>query len=139
MKTIYNIIILICFFLFSYSCTWFNKSTYEIEKIYYDDGSIESVVSKKNGKLNGPSNYYDNNTNLISTAHYMNDLLHGVWIEYFPNGNIKHQVFYNYGLKHNSEMWYYKNGKIKSETVYDNGAVISETLRWDYDGNIIIK
>ena len=35
--------------------------------------------------------------------------------------------------------WYYKNGKIKSETVYDNGAVISETLRWDYDGNIIIK
>ena len=139
MKFIYKIFLFNCFLLFSYSCVWLNKSEYDIDKLYYESGSIEAVISKKNGMLNGVSNYYDTNSNLISSANYMNDLLHGEWIEYFENRNVKHRVFYNYGLKHNSEIWYYENGKIKSETVYDNGEVISETLRWDYDGNIIIK
>ena len=139
MKFNKRIFSLMCFLLFSYSCVWFNKSKYEIDKLYYDNGTIEAIVSKKNGMLNGVSYYYDIDSNLISSANYMNDLLHGQWIEYFKNGNVKHHVFYNYGLKHDSEIWYYENGQIKSETVYDNGEVISETLRWDYDGNIIIK
>ena len=138
MKLIFKII-LFSLWILIYSCSTKSLDSNNLEKIYYENNVIKAVISKKDGKLNGVSNYYDINSNLINSVNYMNNLLHGYWTEYFENGVIKYKVLYNYGLKDGSEIWYYDNGNIKSEVVYDNGEIISEILRWDYDGNIIIK
>ena len=122
-----------------YSCSSKHLDDHSIEKIYYDNGFIKTIISKKDGKLNGVSNYYDTDSKLINSVNYLNDLLHGNWIEYYKDNTIKYKVLYNYGLKHGSEIWYYDNGNVKSEIIYDNGEIISDKLRWDYDGNIIIK
>ena len=138
MKLIFKII-LFSLWILIYSCSTKSLDSNTLEKIYYENNVIKAVISKKDGKLNGVSNYYDINSNLINSVNYMNNLLHGFWIEYFENGVVKYKVLYNYGLKDGSEIWYYDNSNIKSEVVYDNGEIISDILRWDYDGNIIIK
>ena len=112
---------LMCFLLFSYSCVWLNKSKYEIDKLYYDNGTIEAIVSKKNGMLNGVSYYYDIDSNLISSANYMNDLLHGQWIEYYLNGQKKSESNYNNGLEDGKWYAYYENGRKKSLKEWRNG------------------
>ena len=132
-------ILYIIFSLLVFSCSSKSLDSHSKEKVYYDNGYIKAVISKKDGKLNGVSNYYDTDSKLINSVNYMNNLLHGSWIEYYKDSSIKYKVLYNYGLKHGSEIWYYDNGNVKSEIVYDNGEIISDKLRWDYDGNIIIK
>ena len=124
---------------FNYSCSTNKIDSLTVDKVYYDNNSIKAIISKKDDNLHGVSIYYDVDSNIINKVNYMNNLLHGEWIEYFNDGKVKYRVIYNYGLKDGSEIWFYDNGKVKSEAIYDNGELVSEILRWDYDGNIIIK
>ena len=121
------------------SCARFNNKKGFIEETYYENGVLQSEVTKISGKLNGYARYYDDQSNLISIASYKNNILHGMWLEYYTNGKTKYSVKYNFGIKDGSELWYYENGNIKSETVYKMGKVVFETLRWDTNGNILYK
>ena len=52
---------------------------------------------------------------------------------------IKYNSITHINFKNGSEIWYYENGMPKSEVVYNNSKKISETIRWDINGDIIYK
>ena len=126
-------------FLFCFSCSLYINDNRYIEKDFHDNGKIKYKIQKLNDKIDGYAIYWDNEGNLISEAHYSNDLLHGVWKEYFQNGNLKYMVTYEYGLKNGYEYWFYENGTKKSETLYLEDIVVVDIIRWDKEGNIIYK
>ena len=66
-------------------------------------------------------------------------MLHGEWKEYHVNGNIKYKITYQYGLKNGYEVWYYDNGIKKSEILYSENKIVTDTIRWDRNGNLIYK
>ena len=106
---------------------------------YYENGNIRTEITKIAGKLDGVSKYYDQNSNLINSVNYHQNILHGLWEEFYKDGTMKYKVNYLYGKKNGSEIWFYPNGKVKSETIYKNGDILYETLRWDSSGNVIYK
>ena len=42
-----------------------------------------------------------------------------------------------YNQKNGFDRWYYSNGYLKSEAMYEYDKIVSETLYWDKDGNML--
>ena len=138
---ILKIILMFYVVIINYGCSFtfsdkvVNGSNYKIS--YYTNGNMEYKSEYKNGKLNGVTKYWDENKNLISEAIYSNGKLHGLWVSYFENGKIKSKVNYYYGSKDGKEEVFYSTGQRKSITKYNEGKIVSKTMRWTMNGDLI--
>ena len=116
---------------------WDKKFRRKREVKYYDNGCKKHSISYFNNKFDGPMIRWNENCDIISEANYENGMLHGSWIEYYPNGQIMHSINYFYNQKNGFDRWYYSNGYLKSEAIYEYDKIVSETLYWDKDGNML--
>ena len=104
-------LILLISFLFLISSCW----KQEIGRSYYEDGSIKTEATIKNGLLDGPSVMYYQNGLKMSKANYKNGLLDGLSISYYENGKIKASASYRKGVLHGKSSKWEKYGKLIKE------------------------
>jgi antitoxin component YwqK of YwqJK toxin-antitoxin module len=110
------------------------KIIYSICKHIYPHGVINGI-SYKDGKKNGISIFYRNNT-LVET-NYKNDTMSGPHTVSYPNKNIKIRGYYLNGKKQNLWETFHKNGHISERVSYKNDTEIGLQKKWNSDGECI--
>jgi len=86
--------VVICLSLLAVSCSR------KVEKEYYPNGKMKSVLNYKNGQLEGIALYYH------------------------ENGNLKERVNYRRGKRERTGTTYYESGKLKEEITYEDGEPV---------------
>ena len=84
----------------------------EVEKEYYPNGQLKSVLNYKKGQLEGIALYY------------------------YENGVLKERVNYRKGKRERTGTTYYESGKLKEEITYENGVKVNVKL-FGEDGALI--
>ena len=84
----------------------------EVEKEYYANGQLKSVLNYKKGQLEGIALYY------------------------YDNGTLKERVNYRRGKRERTGTTYYESGKLKEEITYENGVKVTVKL-FGEDGALI--
>ena len=113
-------IIFISFFFLIASC-W----KQEVGRSYYEDGSIKTEASIRNGLLDGPSVMYFQNGLKMSEANYKNGLLNGLSISYYENGETKASASYRKGVLHGKSSKWKKNGTLIKEVNFNLGRLLN--------------
>ena len=131
-------------FLLSAGCTHLgirskasNPVKKDVERSYYQNGNLEYEAEFVNGKLDGTSRVWSEDSALYSKSEYSNGQPHGVWIIFHSNGAVMHEVQYEYGQKHGVEKWYYENGQLKSEQKFSYGKPVTDMIRWNPNGTLL--
>ena len=84
----------------------------KVEKEYYPNGELKSVLNYKKGQLEGIALYY------------------------YENGNLKERVNYRKGKRERTGTTYYESGKLKEEITYENGERVLVKL-FDENGDLL--
>jgi antitoxin component YwqK of YwqJK toxin-antitoxin module len=98
--------VVICLSLLAVSCSR------KVEKEYYPNGKLKSVLN------------------------YKKDRLEGIALYYYENGNLKERVNYRKGKRERTGTTYYESGKLKEEITYDNGERVLVKL-FDENGDLL--
>ena len=129
---------------------------------YNDDGKLHEIVNFKNGKRNGISLEYGNDSLVKVYRVYVNDVLvenerlnrrnkegkkQGVWKKFFPDGRIKSEAYYRNDTIDGLFKEFNEKGALITSLVYRNGIIrehnASDTLsieirnKYDDQGNLI--
>ena len=99
-------VVALVFFALSVGCSR------EVEKEYYPNGKLKSVLNYKKGQLEGIALYY------------------------YENGELKERVNYRKGKRERTGTTYYESGKLKEEITYENGMRVNVKLHGE-DGALI--
>ena len=95
------------------------KELVGLEKKYYENGNLKSVISYKNGLIENLLKSYDKNGEI-------DEKLEKVEL-FYPNGNIESRRYFIMNSKityqDGVEEEYYENGKLKSKVILINGKV----------------
>ncbi len=96
-----------------------------IHKFYYPSGQLMLEYHASNGKLNGPSAYYDEDGSLIHKENYKDDLLDGIAInkQYFKTEGIWWEIPFQNNLRHGLVRKYDKDNQLLAEYSYQNGLL----------------
>ena len=108
-------------------------------EFFDDDGNLESKMTLKDGKENGPwESYYKGNLEI--RGNMKDDKEHGTFEYFTEDGELERRVEYRNGLYNGSYEVFYENGGVKSrdyftngkkdrnsETYYENGKMESKT------------
>lgn len=128
-------------------------------KFYYEDGSLSSEGSMKNGKPNGYWKNYYQNGHLKSEGNRRNFLLDSLWKFYDEDGKIILEINYKEGKKNGFRITHqgnevtketfvndvkqgptytlFANGSVKTKTPFVNGLEEGIAREYNLDGNII--
>ena len=109
----------------------------EVERSYFSNGNLEYEAEYINGKLDGISRVWSEDSSLLSESEYSHGQPHGTWKKFHPNGSLMYEVQYEFGQKHGDEKWYYENKQLKSEQKFSYGKSETEIVRWNVDGTIL--
>jgi antitoxin component YwqK of YwqJK toxin-antitoxin module len=128
---------------------------------YEESGNILSVENFKDGKLNGPFEYFQNgklrevghmvdnkkngevkaywvNQNLKRIENFKMGIAEGEFKEFFIGGTLMSSGKTKLGLPRGTWQWYYENEKLKREMVYTDG-VRTKSSEWDKKGNMLYE
>ncbi len=95
----------------------------ETIKKFYEDGTIKSATSYKNGKKNGSEHiYYPDGAILQSASKYVHGRLHGLQQKYNSSAMLIKEEDYKHG-KLDGMSRYYKDGLLNKEITFRNGKV----------------
>ncbi|MCK5208244.1 MAG: hypothetical protein KAQ79_09495, partial [Cyclobacteriaceae bacterium] len=98
----------------------FTVDAQEIEKIYYEDGSIKAEGVLENGIKSGPWYYFYPSGKISSEENYKEDQLDGV-IKYFDDqGNLIASENWLNGNQEDSSVYFYPNGQIEKKGIFNN-------------------
>ncbi len=131
----------------------------KIKKEYYNDGTLQSEVTMKNGKKNGKAVYYHENGNKSMEIFYDDDKAEGISTIYYYKGTVKRTDNFknnklnglsvnwdeNLGYRFSEETYlddvlngpykeFHPNGEIKVEGNYKNGQFEGKWLYFDERG-----
>lgn len=99
-------------------------------KEFYDNGSIKTILIKKDNISIKYNDYY-NNGQIKTIGSYKNGLKHGIWASFYNDGNIYKKIPYLYEKKNGNSYEYLRNGKILSIDRYVDD-VFSPALMDEY-------
>jgi len=88
------VVLVMCLAFLAVSCSR------KVEKEYYPNGKLKSVLNYKKGQLEGIALYYH------------------------ENGNLKERVNYRKGKRERTGTTYYESGKLKEEITYEDGEPV---------------
>ncbi len=121
----------------------------DVKKEYYEDGSLKSSGTAKQGILEGVTRFYDKDGNVNNSKFYKNgDLIaegiyderglqQGPWKEFYPTGEIKAEGLYEMGKKIGGWKYYHQNGNKEQIGKYIKGKP-DGIWKWYYEsGNIL--
>lgn len=97
---------------------YLDKDTLE-ERIYHDNGNLQSIKQWYNGRLNGKSLVYDYEGPLVFREFYENHKLHGEFTCYYKNGNIQRTQHYQKGHEVDTTIYYNEVGDIESQEIFE--------------------
>lgn len=103
-----------------------------IEKIYYEDGSLQAKIPYKNGKKDGTKEEYYEDGTLQARISYKNDKPYGTEEKYHKNGNLKERIPYENGKINGILKNYDENGKLWLETQYKDGIREGKGMEYHY-------
>jgi len=110
---------------------------------FYDQGSLKTEASYRDGLMNGYYKEYAENGDLIRISKYENDILQpeaeeiqkmDIENEYYPDGKLKMSAMSRKGVPEGIRREYSPEGKIEKSWLYKNGVVIGEGIILE-DGN----
>jgi antitoxin component YwqK of YwqJK toxin-antitoxin module len=122
---------------------YLNDSMNGVEKFYYEDGSLNSVFTMKNGKSHGEFKYFYEDKTLKQEGTYVNNVLEGQLKTYYKNGKLKEIVTMVDSEEKGDFIEYYENGNLKAKGSYSGGPnsenCILEMYKEDSDGEFESK
>ena len=97
----------------------------EVEKEYYPNGQLKSVLNYKKGQLEGIALYYYENGALKERVNYRKGKRERTGTTYYESGKLKEEITYENGVKVNVKL-YGEDGELISESVYKEGKLVEE-------------
>jgi len=95
----------------------------ETIKKFYNDGTIQSATTYKNGKKNGAEHIYYPDGAILRSAHkYVHGKLHGLQQEYSSSAMLIKEENFKHG-KLDGVSRYYTKGLLAREVTYKNGKI----------------
>lgn len=110
---------------------------------WYPNGAKNNIMTYTCGKLNGimvtwyENKYKYNNESIKSEISYRNGKMHGECKYWYENGNIKRNINYYNGKLHGINTKWYDNEHKKYESEYRDGKCCGKHKTWNHDGHII--
>ena len=136
----------VLFYLLLISCGPQERSIEEVNlvqdgdllKYYYDGTPFSGIVidqtkptekityTVEEGKLNGPTKYFNQAKQLTLHQNYTSGKLSGLVTSFFPDGTKLYDYQYLDGKKSGPQKLYYPSGKIKSILYYQEGSLTGD-------------
>ncbi|CAM1340504.1 toxin-antitoxin system YwqK family antitoxin [Tenacibaculum amylolyticum] len=103
------------------------RTTLEVKKEWWDNGTIASEGEYKNGKANGKMKWYHQNGYIAGEGPMKNDLRHGWWIVYnVEDGSISAEGNFDNDIKHGTWKLYNADGTLKETQLWEYNKLISK-------------
>ncbi len=115
------------------------KTDIQVQKRYYDDGTIKSELPVKNKKRHGVAKKYYLTGKLNTSITYFNNVKHGESIWYYKSGKPYRVTSYYNGKRHGLQKKYYENGKLMSEVTYLKNFPQPGLKEYSKDGKLKTK
>ena len=97
----------------------------EVEKEYYPNGKLKSVLNYKKGQLEGIALYYYENGVLKERVNYRKGKRERTGTTYYESGKLKEEITYVNGMRENVKL-YSEDGTLISESVYKDDKLVEE-------------
>ena len=111
----------------------------EVRKSFWENGNPKSVLTYKNGALEGSCTWYHQNGNIQLVAGYQQNKLHGRSVHYFDNGAVSEVEKYYNNLKDSVFTQYYPNGKVLSRETYCSDTLCGKLVKYYESGNTMME
>ncbi len=112
----------------------------EIQKLYWDDKSIQAEGAVIDGKKQGKwTFYYKTIGKKEAEGPYIDDLKEGLWTAYYSTGEKMIEGKWEKNLQTGAWKYFYQNGKVKTQGTMERGLKTGEWIAFDEEGNIAIK
>jgi antitoxin component YwqK of YwqJK toxin-antitoxin module len=125
------IFVLSCFVLAS--C----EDKVKVEKSYYPTGEIHTLVTMKNGVMDGRFVLYHPNGNVEISVDYKDGIVHGKYKKYYYKGVIKESYTYVDGKREGLATIHDEFGAIAEELFYVNDTLDGPTIHYSEFGEIV--
>lgn len=106
----------------------------KVKKTYYDNEMVKTVLTYRNGMLNGKAIFYFPDGTKEMECTYINDTLDGTMIRYHKNGKKSLVENYQMGLKQGKRTTYAYNGKILGYEHFVNDTLHGEAREFHSGG-----
>ncbi|MBK9015100.1 MAG: toxin-antitoxin system YwqK family antitoxin [Saprospiraceae bacterium] len=119
---------------------YLNDSLQGEQKMYYENGQLESLTNHANGMFVGKYQKFDENGRLTNEGQFVNNEMSGVWKRWYDTGELQEEVTFAGNLENGPFKEYHKNGKLKTEGVYLDGDNENGELKiYDENGELTQK
>jgi len=112
-------VVALVFFALSVGCSR------EVEKEYYPNGKLKSVLNYKKGQLEGIALYYYENGELKERVNYRKGKRERTGTTYYESGTLKEEITYENGMRVNVKL-HGEDGALISESVYKDDKLVEE-------------
>jgi len=111
----------------------------DVEKTYWPNGKVKSVIHMKGSLYHGKAEYFSATGELLLACAYQNNLLQGPLIRYYALNKKKEEQHYSKGsLDGLSTIWYEDGGK-QTEITYMNGILNGPYREYHPDNRIRVE
>lgn len=119
---------------------WKNGMQNGVFQLYTEKGILVDDAIFKNGKRDGITKQYYNDTgNLQVEVYYTDGILNGAVKEYYQNKKLLREINYSYGKKEGLTQEYYDDGKKKIEMYYELDTPNGSYKMYDANGQILLE
>lgn len=101
--------------------TYANGELHGERRLYYADGSVQSIETFEYGQHNGRFLNFHENGKVQLQGKYLNGNMEGEWRGYYDNGQLKEIVPFINNNENGAFIEYHPNGNLKAEGNYLNG------------------
>ncbi|MBA2728165.1 MAG: toxin-antitoxin system YwqK family antitoxin, partial [Parachlamydiaceae bacterium] len=97
-------------------------------RLYDDSGRLKHEYFLRNGKLHGPSRFYNQEGIILAQNWYIDGLLQGKSLKYFSTGELYGIQRFRNGAKHGKQELFYKTGSVRSIIPFKDGVLDGEMI-----------
>ncbi|MEM1326845.1 MAG: toxin-antitoxin system YwqK family antitoxin [Bacteroidota bacterium] len=101
--------------------TYQNNQLNGERKVYYEDGSVQTIETYVADQHNGRFLSFFDNGKVELQGDYVNGIMEGEWKSYYSNGQLKEIVPFENNNENGAFIEYHENGNLKAEGTYLNG------------------
>lgn len=109
-----------------------------VEKSYYPTGELHTVVTMKNGVMNGRFASYYTNGNVEISIDYKDGVAHGKYLKYYYKGVLQETATYVEGKREGLATIHNEFGAIAEELFYVNDTLNGPTTQYYDFGDIAV-
>ncbi len=106
---------------------------------FYETGKLSSEGKYKGQKKDSTWLFYDEQTRLLSSEDYKDDLRNGMVRVFYQSGKVSREQSYLNGLPNGKAISYYENGMPQTEDNYANNMLNGESKIFGPKGNLTQK